>query len=136
MRQAEFIIHYARYINKLIEHQQREAELARAAEIHHLQEGEIISAYVPLPEPGPLPMIHDDISLTVPSNSQIATLEAQVSHNEFINSTLFASNEQPLPPPNHMHRSHTTPAILTRGHSFGGLSRMDSNEEILQPIYM
>jgi hypothetical protein len=135
MRQAEFIIHYARYIRKLIEHQQREAELANAGDIHQLQQGDLIPTYVPVPEPGPLPLINDDMNLTVPSNAQIATLEAQVSHDQFINSNLFTSNGQQLLPPSLINRAHSHTAIMARSHSMG-LYPMESNEEILHPIYM
>ncbi|CAO3683082.1 unnamed protein product [Umbelopsis vinacea] len=133
MRQAEFIIHYARYVNKVHEHRQREAQLASTEYFHHLQGNDMIPRYIALPEPGPPPLINTDISLTIPSHSQIASLEAQVTDTEPINPNLFA-NSQP-PPPTIIARAHTSPSIMTRSHGIG-IYNMQANEEILQPIYM
>lgn len=133
MRQAEFIIHYARYVNKVHEHRQREAQLASTEYFHHLQGNDMIPTYIALPEPGPPPLINTDISLTIPSHSQIASLEAQVTDTEPINPNLFA-NCQP-PPPTIIARAHTSPSIMTRSHVMG-IYNMEANEEILQPIYM
>lgn len=134
MRQAEFIIHYARYIHKLHEHRQRESELVSGENLNPLHGSAILTPYMPLPSNRPPPLIHTDISLAVPSNSEIASLQSQVTNSLPGYQNLFA-NSQP-PPPTIIARAHTSPAILVAGSHALGLYGMETAEEVLQPVFM
>jgi hypothetical protein len=96
MRQAEFIIHYARYLKKLSDMQENgtlpDRDQNSIQQNHKILE---TGTQLSLPEPGLPHMINNDIRLTIPNDIQIQHIEAQITLADSLDTNLMSFHTQP-----------------------------------------
>lgn len=135
MRQAEFIIHYARYLKKL--HNMQEQETLTDNNQSNLQHNQKLSESgtpLTLPNPGLPQMMNHDIRLTIPNDIQIQHIEAQIRLADGFDTNMIGFHDPP-PVAAPVVRSHTSPSILVRSQALN-LYSLDGNEEAMQATYM
>ncbi|KAM3589392.1 hypothetical protein VKS41_000258 [Umbelopsis sp. WA50703] len=135
MRQAEFIIHYARYLKKLSDMQENgtlpDRDQNSIQQNHKILE---TGTQLSLPEPGLPHMFNNDIRLTIPNDIQIQHIEAQITLADSLDTNLMSFHTQP-PIATPVIRSHTSPSILVQSQALN-LYSFDNNEEAMRTTFM